>query len=77
MGTGRVTTTRKTDVWSDIDMGDSPESAPVSYTHLDVYKRQAHILARRQGGRTWLQPDQGGLRSSASLRVRESGPSER
>lgn len=39
--------------------------------------KAAQILARRQGGRTWLQPDQGGLRSSASLRVRESGPSER
>ena len=39
--------------------------------------KAAQILAMRQGGRTWLQPDQGGLRSSASLRVRESGPSER
>lgn len=33
----------------------------------------AQILAGRQGGRAWLQPEPGGLRSCASLRLRE-GP---
>lgn len=35
--------------------------------------KAAQILAGRQGGRAWLQPEPGGLRSCASLRLRE-GP---